>query len=369
MMNNEQYNTNVGGFGFGTASVPQPQQQAPFSMGMQNGMNQGYVGYGNGGYAGYGIPQNNGITGNAGFNKKKASTISADDFNLLRAKSGETIEFSAEDVLKYRYNFINPNTGELTVRIDGNHITDTVTGDEWDMVDCNPQYVTEICKVLNDIVKTIQLTNAGIENSEALDQLLLGAGLVCNNLPGVYERNKNAITNTMNNICNMVQGTGYNGYNGYNYYNGVGYANPSYVVSLNGSQAAPTGMPNPNGYGNGFYQQQMMGANPMGNMGMGGPVQQVQPMGGTMMGQNPFMQQATANTGTTFGNPIGQNNVAPAANNGNNVAGQMNFGPIGQPAAQQPQQQNTTPMIQATPTPGNPAIGAKAETAPAKATV
>lgn len=326
------------------------------NMGMNNGMMNTMGGYG------YGMmpnqfmmmPQANGL--NFGVQKDSPKcNLTQEEIAFAKQETGNGIIFTKKDQIISKFNFRDPKTGALTLDIidpETMLVRDKITGKEFHIIDCSAEYIKELCSIISDAVNTAKINSAD-EDQNALNEFNTAAGLLLDNLPGVYNRSIQKVNSTVSQIANgSVNSVGYMGAPNNMMYNGMVGFNPAYSVSLNGGSMQPM-MPQTNGYYQQMPQQQMGFYNQ----------QMTQPMGGTVMngGNNPFFM-ASPHQSTNQQMPqqpmMPQQMMAP-----NNIAGQMNIGnSMIQPTYQpQPAPQQQVPQLNV-PAPGsaNPAIGAAA---------
>jgi len=153
--------------------------------------------------------------------------------------------------------------------------------------------VQVIMDMLRDLVDTTKLLNVSLPK-ETSKQLYIASGVVRKLLPQAYENGKKNYNTVIDQARRQVANVGYNGGMYPTMFGGQYGMAPNYIMS-DQNQAAPQmmyGQPNMMGQPQMMYGQPNMMGQPMmygqpQMMGMGIPTA---PVGGTMMGQNPFVQ-------------------------------------------------------------------------------
>ena len=275
-----------------------------------------------------GFAQNNGVVfGNTPQSVK--SNLTNEQLDIIRKKNQNGLTLTPEQLLLEEWNFRNPD-GTLAlevidpatnlVRVKGTNVT-------FNMVVASKEVVDQMITFLTNASMTAKATTK--EYGENVNEINKAIGIVRNLFPQYYNDAITSLKNDMKNSSNMVSGIGYQGNWNNGYFNGTIGAVPNYFIP-NGNmgyqqpmpgayqqptqpQMMPQQMPYQQGYQQPtqYPQQQMMGA-PM-------------PMGGTMMGGNPFVQN---------GQPQQQPQMTPQQ-------------PMTQP-------QTATPQLQNIPMPGTP---------------
>lgn len=278
-----------------------------------------------------GFAQNNGVVfGNTP--QPVRSNLTNEQLDIIRKKNQNGLTLTADQLLIEEWNFRNPD-GTLAlevidpatnlVRVKGTNIT-------FNMVVASKEVVEQMITFLTNAGMTAKATTK--EYGDNVNEINKAIGIVRNLFPQYYNDAITNLKNDMNNSSNMVSGIGYQGNWNNGYFNGTIGAVPNYFIP-NGNMGYQQPMP-------GAYQQptqpqmmpqQMQYQQPMGyqqppmqyqqqQQMMGAPM----PMGGTMMGGNPFVQN-------------GQPQQQPQ-----------------QPQQPMTQPQATTPQLQNIPMPGTP---------------
>lgn len=293
-----------------------------------------------------GFAQNNGVVfGNTP--QPVRSNLTNEQLDIIRKKNQNGLTLTADQLLIEEWNFRNPD-GTLAlevidpatnlVRVRGTNIT-------FNMVVASKEVVEQMITFLTNAGMTAKATTK--EYGDNVNEINKAIGIVRNLFPQYYNDAITNLKNDMKNSSNMVSGIGYQGNWNNGYFNGTIGAVPNYFIP-NGNMGYQQPMP-------GAYQQptqpqmmpqQMPYQQPMGyqQQPMQYPQQQMMgapmPMGGTMMGGNPFVQN---------GQPQQQPQMTPQQS-------------MTQPQAATPQLQNIPmPGAPVTPT-ANPAMGGQNNT-------
>lgn len=243
-----------------------------------------------------GFPQNNGLSfGTVAPAKSTSST--PEELNIIKSQAGNKFDFSDKDAAVAGWDFregsnlcieiIDPKTERVRVKY---------TNEEFNIVLKDKQVLIEILEMVRNFVDTAKLLNVNLDPNVS-KEMNVAFGMLYKLLPEAYESGKKNYGTVCQQLQNILTAQGYQGNWGNGMYNGVIGNVPNYYVNEMSTPMMQNNMGmNPmmqNMYQQAYAagQQSMnngMMPNNNGMMGMGMP--SPMPVGGTMMGGNPFVQ-------------------------------------------------------------------------------